>query len=476
MEFSSDKAVVALQSSAIHDVDQILSAAQYQQRQLASLQMAISTFLRRDARLGQLRERTLVLRSRAKFEWKTCHDYRRFVEQSQQAFNDEAAAFVPQSVSEGHEERITRLRRLHRQLIQDFNAQDTYADRANQLQTELGDLEQKLQTRESSVKEAVIMAKQILSDLKLPAYSSATTAVETEVPPSLSTQPSDDLDPLIDRYFQKLGILNKLLEESVEIEVAYAEARAEREFKIEHDQALESTEDTFEQNWCDRRTTITQQILEARTVADRARKVCHDDGLDPEKYRLRMRRESDRSISDSMPEEMSQDFPLADDIPMLEEGGDVDARWPSEDHDGGFRVLTPGTFITRTSHELQPSDIIPPPLNSRVLDWLEDVDEQDRMRQHPPNERCSIPARRSLHNPMAPDFRCFVRSTHSIPPAIVMDHHSDRSGGAVKQDQPRYSALQRRACSDSNLTELLFHHDPNPNFMRRLKRFASGRT
>lgn len=450
---------------ALPDVDEILIQAQQQHRQLAALRDATSSFLRREARLGQLRERTLLLRSRAKFEWKTCHDYRRFVRQSQETFNEEAAAVISHPMATDYDERATRLRHLHDQVMRDFDAQNAYAQRANDLQTELGALEYELQIKEASMKEATEAMKRILSDIRLPAHSSAATVVETEVSPSTSTQPSEDLDPLIDRYFQKLGVLNRLLEESVEIEVDYAEARAERDFKAEHDQTVETTDEAFETWWRDRRNNISQQIVETREVADRARNVCLDDGLDPEMYRRRSRRESDRSVSDSMPLETSQLLPPPDDVPLFEKGGFLRRPSPSEDDHGTFRVLTPGTLATRISRVPRSQTVSPAPLlKDRVLDWMQELDRQDdAVKTLSDDVRQEVSARRSLPASRAP----------TTSKTVVQSLDTQDSTSVASKWQWQDLGLQKRCSSDSNIAALLFQHDPDSAFVEGLRKFAS---
>ena len=463
-------------AAPLPDIDEIVRKADQQSRQLASLKDATSSFLRRDARLGQLRERTLLLRSRAKFEWNNCHNYRQFVKQSQEAFNEGAAAIMNLSASEEYGERLDRLRSLHDQVMRDFEAQNEYAERSNALQTELGELEFELQKKEISVKEAGDTMKQILSDLVLPGYSSAATAVESELPPSPSTQHSEQLDPLIENYFQKVGNVNNLLEQINEFNVDYVDAHGERLFKVDHEQALDLSDEDFERLWQEGRERMDEQLAEAERQAENARIACLDNGLDPEKQRLRPQRESDRSLPDSPQDEIAELLDLDIGVNAGENTGYLALGPPLHEEKGGFPIRTPGTLLSRTSHEQPPEMYMPVPLNDdRVLDWIQHVDGDGQGLDRPLDPmRPHLPPRRSV--------------------SISSPFHPTSKGGPFRPPQPETwvgnelrsvqdtlevgqwaNERQRRRSSDSRIMAMQDNHDPNPEYMETLRKFDTAR-
>lgn len=445
------------------DLDEIQRKADQQARQLADLKEATSRFLRRDARLGQLREKTLLLRSRAKFEWKNCHDYRTFVRESSEAFNSEAAACMAEAAVEDHDERLSKLRKLQEQVIRDFEAQNEYAERSNTLQTELSEVEYELQAKEFSVKDAADNIKRILNDLVLPGNSSAATIIETELPPSTTSQISEELDPLIDNYFQKAGVVSDLVNQSIELQVNYTEARAEREFQIERGDTLELPHEVFEIIWQSRLEELAQQLSNARRVAETAKTVCFDNRLDPDKHRKRQQNESDRSVSESQPDEISRVLPPPK-IQIVGDGEHAEEQTFSDDGVSGYPALTVGEY-----HNGQNKAQSPAPLKDRVFDWMQTLDVQ-----HAPASGTIRPdalPRRSLsvssppRQSSVPQYRSPVSGPKAPP-------WKEAVGGRWDGQQADSAELQRRRSSDSNMRDVGPQYDSDPpEFVKGLRRW-----
>lgn len=457
------------------DVDDIVRKAELQDRRLTELKAATATYLRRDARLGQLRERTLLLRSRAKWAWTNCHNYRRFVKESQEKFNEEAAAALTSGSIEGFTDRLEKLQACHEQVLRDFEEQNKLAESANDLQTELGNLEFELQSREDSAKEAAQNMKKLLDDLVLPGHSGAATTIETEVPPSPSLAGSEPLPGLVELYFRLTGNVRDAREQQMELEEDFREARAERDFKSEHEQDLDIPDDEFEEIWSQRLRQAALDLAEATRQADSALDTCLNDGIDPEKYRRAARGRSDWSVSDSVEDEISRIIPQID----LREIGDGGF---SDDGEHQIPVFTTGRAPAEVSDETPASIEAPaqPPLEDRVLSWIHDqVDSADGGQYFETLEPqgCRAPFRRpasfpSKHNQISDPQSSPQRYPADATPA--MQHEHSARPNMKLQPQQREGDLQRRRSSDSHMAAMLPSHNPTPDFMDGLRKF-SGR-
>ena len=460
------------------DVDDIVRKAELHDQRLTELKTATASFLRRNARLGQLRERTLLLRSRAKYAWANCHNYRGFVKESQAKFNDEAAAvaFMP---PEGIAGRLEVLQRRHEQVLRDFEEQNKLAENANDLQTELGNLEYQLQIREASVKEASDAMKKILDEIVLPGHSGPATVVETDVPPSPSLQGSEPMNQLIELYFRLVGNVRDALEQKAELEAEYHEDRGERDFKAEHEQYLDTSDAEFEALWQEKLSQAALALAEAKRVAESALDTCLNEGLNPEDYRRRPKAGSDRSVSDSAGDEISRILPDID-IQGTEDTGFVATGYSSDNDFDRMPVLTPETALTQRSHvpPPPPKETQPQPLlTDRVLSWMDDVNGLETNNHPPPPrpQKSEAPARRptSVSWPLKPPSR-------PLPPLPTSSKHVQKISSAHEQEdqpkpgqglQPEEPKFTRRRSSDSNMAAVKH----NAEFVQGLRERAGGR-
>lgn len=458
------------------EFDDIVRKAELHERRLTELKIATATYLRRDARLGQLRERTLLLRSRAKWAWTNCHNYRGFVKESQGKFNEQAAAALTSGSVEGFTDRLEKLQACHEQVLRDFEEQNKLAESANDLQTELGILEYDLQKREDSTKEAAQSMKRLLDDLVLPGHSGAATAIETEVPPSPSLAGSEPLPSLVELYFRLTGNVRDAREQQMEVEEDFREARAERDFKSEHEQDLDTSDEKFEELWKQRRNQAARDLREATRQADSALDTCLNDGIDPEKYRRAARVYSDRSSSDLAGDTISRVIPQID----LRDIGDADLS------DSGQQPIP---VFTTDRARADVSDALPalteaqaqPPLEDRVLNWIHDQVDSAASGQYfdvlePQGHQASIrrpasfPSKHSqISKPQLSPHQYPTDAAPAVQPEQLLHPNMNLQPQLVEGD------LQRRRSSDSNMAAMLPSHNPTMDFMDALRRFSGRR-
>lgn len=464
------------------DADIVLQKARTQASNVATLQRAMATLSRRQSRMAQLREQTLRLRSQAKFELTNCHNCHAYALESQQAFKREAFAIIELSTAESnHNAHLDRLGDLCSQAMEDFAAHDENVQKAKARQTELGDLECKLQRVEDSFKQALDSVNPILENLGLLGHGSTVTVTETERPLSPSTEVSVELDPLLSEYFKDVGAVNNLLEIANEMEFDYDEARGSRNFRLDQDEVLDTSDREFEAQWRLSREKNALELSEARRKAEISHKVCLDNGLDPEAARRRPQRDSDRSVSDADFDESNQPRHLSVD------GSDSDRNHASYDmnFDADAVDSTDG-MLTFQAHRLSDLDLeeLPSgfhmaetPVTERVRNWMEAVDEHssgedDLDRNDDALDRLS---RRSLSvtSPIGHDPK--QRSQHTLLGRLAP---TVRTGPSLTTSDHRTGTLglRRRHSSDSDIAALLPSHKPDSDFVEDLRRSAAVQT
>ena len=272
----------AKQDRDLDGITTLVEQAELQARQLSILREIASSFLRRYARFAPLREETLLLRSRTKFQWQTCLDYRRFVSESQQIFLEGAASASTAALPLGGSPE--KFRALHNQVLRDHEAQDEFAQQTHKLETELTDLEFKMLQREGLLAMAAGKMVAFLNQLSLPGQSGSVTAVESAAASLSGAASSAEMPPLLQHYFDKAGNVAVLRERLIDMELDHNEARAFRLFQAEHDQPLERSDQEFEATYLNKYAAKRRELDEAHHIAETAKAVYLDEGLDPESY------------------------------------------------------------------------------------------------------------------------------------------------------------------------------------------------
>lgn len=457
------------------DVEDLVRHAESHHRLLVQLNVSASGFLQRDSKRAKLRERILLLRNRARYDWMNCHNYRQFVEHSLQEFQKQAAALFT-SPRRGFTQQLDALRRCHEMVSRDFEHQNKLAETVNAAQVELGLLEYEVERLEESMKQSTDRMKVILNQLELPAYSTAATVAETDNMPPPSEQSSEELNPLVENYFKNLGAVRDVLEQKLELEADYNAELGERDFKIEHDQPLDLSEGEFEALWQDKRLAISRRLAETQRVASSALDTCLNEGLDPNEFRHRPQPEYDRSLPNS--ESGDEGGPGQIQLPAInvQEVFDAGAR-PMDSFFGEATGPDPSALPDQRPNsaplQTQPASFAPGSADQRVLSWITQVGQQNDdlgleahiMHQTDALRRRSIASSSPFSQPSRSQIFTPFPGPELSPQNIYLVEAAQRATSTEAE-------LPKRRSLDSNLRAVSSKYEPGWELDEGLRRFS----
>lgn len=244
---------------------------------LTSLHDALSRSLRRYNELALSRQEVLLLRSRVQYDWTRCVDQRRFVSESHEAFMHEATS-IYRALDSDHS--TVMLGKLLTQADNDYKRHEELLLETRGVEKQLSEAEYALQGKETQMAQAAQRSIDLLSQFELPNPG--------QYQPSIA--PSEEREKevpfLVQNYFDKAGDVRLERERIMDLEVEHRQERARRILLEDQEQALDISEEEFEDDFNKQISEAETALQEAFRKSETAKQCCLDDGLDPELYRF----------------------------------------------------------------------------------------------------------------------------------------------------------------------------------------------
>lgn len=155
----------------------------------------------------------------------------------------------------------------------------------------------RLEAKQSEVEATFVLALQELSIGEHQTLSPSANFTSTKGF-THSSLTSPELDPLLQRYWDRVGDVELHGQHLVEVDVAHQEAMAQRTFDQDHDRPHSQSSGEFEKEFQQIREDIVARIDAAILDAEQLRQACIKNGLDVRRRRLAI---SEASLDDIFP-------------------------------------------------------------------------------------------------------------------------------------------------------------------------------
>ncbi|KAK6442489.1 hypothetical protein LTR95_001283 [Oleoguttula sp. CCFEE 5521] len=238
------------------------------------LRQAGTTFQRRHRRLSRARELDLILGTELQYQSQICADYRRHYDDSADEFTHQANLVARKAVSSRS---ATKLEELHAQLVADNHVWSEQFTKTERLAKTRSEHASKVKGLESMLNKAV-SALLALLDAGL---GIANESYDDDSAASQATSPvhSQRDHPLLEDYYDKSGDVAIMRERLNEVYSEYVEDRAQRIFRADQEQALESSDDDFDASYEIAIREAQQNIQDAMLQREEALRRCNEAGV-----------------------------------------------------------------------------------------------------------------------------------------------------------------------------------------------------
>lgn len=160
------------------------------------------------------------------------------------------------------------------------------------------------------------------------------------------TRSATELPTIVEEYFDRRGDIGVWMERQQELDEAYAEGKAEREFIADRGDPLDVTNEEFDKQFQDRREHIERELEIAQKEADELERRCQAEGHDLAAYRTTRRSDTASVMSPS-------ERPTTSYSPVLQAVRELDVN---------------------------PVELQPPARQAGVSTWLRGIDWEDMER------------------------------------------------------------------------------------------------
>ena len=257
------------------DTDSIIRRAD---EQLLHLAEAARRYLRRYEKANVALEQVLLQRTQIIHVRRQGYDQRRFINDSQDAFLQEASSIIdllPPGKS------LDKLHTLHTQVRLDHEHRSQHVQKTQEVEEEIADLEWELQLKVTRLAQAAKKLHDALTDMTLPEYP----AEELSAPSTITESEKAVVPPLVLHYFEKLGDVKLAQERLINLQIDHRDTRFDRMAKIDQGRPPSTTDEDFE-------NAFTREYQEAQAAyddavrkAELAWQVCLGEGHNPDDFR-----------------------------------------------------------------------------------------------------------------------------------------------------------------------------------------------
>nr|OQO31291.1 hypothetical protein B0A51_03269 [Rachicladosporium sp. CCFEE 5018] len=239
------------------------------------LRRLCGTVHRRQRRLSKARESDLVLGTELHYQWQICADYRRYYDDSTEKFTHQATLVARKATSR---KAAAKLEELHAQVIADHVILTEQATKTKRLEKARAEQSAKIKQLESVLNEAVSSLLALLhsdSDIANEGYDDNSIAAE-----ELSSSGVESENPLLEDYYDKTGDVAIMRERLGEVYSEYVEERAQRIFRADQEQVLETSDEQFDDLYEVAIRRAQQNIQIAINTREEARIRCIEAGIE----------------------------------------------------------------------------------------------------------------------------------------------------------------------------------------------------
>lgn len=228
-------------------------------------------FLRRRQCLTALRRHTVTGRVRAIQERKMCLQQREHVLRTGQRWM-EAAEGVTAKLDRS--ECQAPLQSLYEQMRESFVLLDTYTERVKRFEGDLSQLEFRLSRKEAKFYKDYV---ELLSD-----DDSCSIENDEYCIVSSSDASSEEIHPLLRKYYDKAGDVNVLKDRLNELEFDHQQEMFMRDERMGLGEPISPSEQAFQELYFTERSNTIRNLSEAQAEARRLREQCLRNGMMPE--------------------------------------------------------------------------------------------------------------------------------------------------------------------------------------------------
>nr|POF06905.1 hypothetical protein CFP56_31529 [Quercus suber] len=245
------------------------------------LRRAMELFAQDYARLKDVRQESLLLRSRSHHEHETYRHSRQFVQKSQNAFMKELTKVIEHIPAAP---RFHELRNLYQQLEKDQASSETEAARVKAIELELSAIDYSMARLEKSLGKS---ARRVLKPAEGIKWPVATGSLEPDpgMPhPTEEKSPTLSIDPMLLDFFDKVGKVSIMQDRVYQLEEEHQDDRIERELELDRGQVPEISEEEFMLAFETDYLEATNDLLLAKDARNKAQALCEKHDIDVEAH------------------------------------------------------------------------------------------------------------------------------------------------------------------------------------------------
>ena len=241
----------------------------------SQLTVILRDFIKQHRTLSRMRDKVLQTRSHLDFEEQSLAHTKGFVNESMQDFMQSQRDMMVQRTFEARHQQLCELYDQCQNYQATFEAQKKVTDR---IKHELNNLEYRLLQEDQDFMMASTSVVQSFGVDPAALYMSESQATVSEIS-------SSEVDPLLQRYYDRKGDAGVRLERLQDLNYSHQEEAREREFIADRGDPLELSEDDFLADYVTQRQQIIAEFEEAEADAERLAQECKIAGIDIESRR-----------------------------------------------------------------------------------------------------------------------------------------------------------------------------------------------
>ncbi|KAK5123694.1 hypothetical protein LTR85_002330 [Meristemomyces frigidus] len=229
------------------------------------------------AKLEPLKRDVQVVRDRANYEWEARYHQRRFVQDSQKAFMEEADALLSRLPPDPA---FSKLQTLYQDVRNDQQALVEQAAISRTIEADLSDLQYRMIKKEGSLTKAVRRLLDSMQSLELATVSAQSDAEHRPHSSRSQTETLPEINPLLAEYYDKVGDVRIMQERIADLSADHGDEQVRRAFQADMGEHSKMSEQDFGATYSSMLWEAERALSDAVQAAEVARATCLQSGLE----------------------------------------------------------------------------------------------------------------------------------------------------------------------------------------------------